>query len=56
MIAADFNSLSAEEQKHFYRCKECWEMVDRWQLDDVLFHEDHKERPDILDSGSERLN
>ena len=31
-------------------------MVDKRQLDDVLFHEDHKQRPDIPYSGWERLN
>jgi hypothetical protein len=30
-------------------------MVDRRQLDDVLFHEDHVHRPDILYSGSLRV-
>jgi hypothetical protein len=30
-------------------------MVDMRQLDDVLFHEDHKPRPDIQYDGSERL-
>jgi hypothetical protein len=30
-------------------------MVDRRQLDDVLFHEDHVHRPDFQYGGSERL-
>jgi hypothetical protein len=29
-------------------------MVDKRQLDDVLFHEDHKPRPDIPDSGPDK--
>ncbi len=46
------DSLSAEGKPHFYLCEECGEMVDKRQLDDVLFHEDHKPRPDIPYSGS----
>src|SRR5713226_5549630 len=45
--AADFNELSESEKRHFYKCTQCREMVDRRQLDDVLFHEDHIHRPDI---------
>jgi hypothetical protein len=46
MNAADFDELSDAEKTHFYRCSQCGEMVDRRQLDDVLFHEtDHKPRP-----------
>jgi hypothetical protein len=51
----DFNELSEEEKKHFYRCSRCGEMVDMRQLDDVLFHEDHVQRPDIQYGGSERI-
>ena len=47
MNTADFNELSELEKRHFYKCSECGEMVDRRKLDDVLFHEtDHKPRPD----------
>ena len=47
LSGADFNKLDDAEKKHFYRCKQCGEMVDKRQLDDVLFHEEHKPRPDI---------
>jgi len=47
MNAADFDDLSQEEKRHFYQCKQCGEMLDMRQLDDVLFHEDHVHRPDI---------
>jgi hypothetical protein len=44
------------EGKHFYKCATCGEMVDKRQLDQVLYHEtDHKPRPDIQYSGGERL-
>jgi hypothetical protein len=41
MNTADFNELEELEKRHFYTCKQCSEMVDMRQLDDVLFHEDH---------------
>jgi hypothetical protein len=47
MNAADFNELTEAEKRHFYKCQQCGEMVDKRQLDDVLFHEDHVHRPDI---------
>jgi hypothetical protein len=31
------------------------EMFDHRSLDEALFHHDHKQRPDILYSGSERV-
>jgi hypothetical protein len=53
---ADFNELSESEKRHFYKCAQCGEMVDRRQPDDVLFHEtDHKPRPDIQYGGSVRI-
>jgi hypothetical protein len=55
MNPADFNELSEAEKKHFYKCQQCAEMVDMRQLDDVLFHEDHVQRPDIQYGGSERI-
>lgn len=55
MNAADFDDLSDAEKENFYKCKQCGEMVDMRQLDDVLFHEDHVPRPDIPYGGSERL-
>jgi hypothetical protein len=51
----DFNELSEEEKKYFYRCSRCGEMVDMRQLDDVLFHEDHVQRPDIQYGGSREI-
>jgi hypothetical protein len=56
LSGADFNKLDDAEKKHFYRCKQCGEMVDKRQLDDVLFHEEHKPRPDIQYGGSQRLH
>jgi hypothetical protein len=47
MNSAEFEQLPEVEKEHFYKCKRCGEMVDKRQLDDVLFHEDHKPRPDI---------
>ena len=56
MNAADFRQLSEEEKRHFYKCQKCGQMVDKRQLDDVLFHEtDHMPRPDIQYGGSIRL-
>jgi len=55
MNRADFNQLSEAEKQHFYNCEQCGEMVDKRQLDDVLFHEDHVHRPDIQYGGSEQL-
>lgn len=55
MNRADFSELSESEKRHFYKCR-CGEMVDKRQLDDVLFHEtDHKPRPDIQYGGSVRI-
>jgi hypothetical protein len=56
MNEADFQELDEGERKHFYRCRKCGEMVDMRQLDNVFFHEDHMHRPDIPDSGWERLD
>jgi len=47
--------MSAEEKQRFYKCQKCGEMVDKRQLDDVLFCADHKPRPDIQYEGSQRL-
>jgi hypothetical protein len=55
MNTADFNELSESEKRHFYKCSRCGEMVDRRQLDEVLFHEDHFHRPDIPYGGSVRI-
>jgi hypothetical protein len=57
MNTADFNELRDSEKRHFYGCTQCGEMVDRRQLDDVLFHEtNHKPRPDIQYGGSQSLS
>src|SRR6266700_320025 len=53
MNAADFDELSKAEKQHLYQCSRCGEMVDKRQLDDVLFHEDHVHRPDIQYGGSQ---
>jgi hypothetical protein len=46
-MPADFGELSGAEKEDFYKCKQCGEMVNKRQFDDVLFHEDPKPRPDI---------
>jgi hypothetical protein len=51
----EYEKLSKEKQRHFYQCRGCGEMADMRQLNDVVFHEDHKQRPDIQYSGGERL-
>jgi hypothetical protein len=56
MNKSDYDQLNAEEKQHFYQCQQCGEMADMRQLDDVLFHEDHKPRPDIHYEGSKRLS
>src|SRR5919198_1476998 len=56
MDRAEFDKLDEVEKRHFYQCKECGEMVDKRQLDDVIFHEDHLHRPDIQYSGWKRLH
>jgi hypothetical protein len=44
--------LPPEEKEHFAMC----EIFDRRSLDEVLFHTDHKHRPDIQYSGCEKLD
>ncbi len=56
MNNADFQQLPNSEKEHFYKCRHCGEMVDKRQLDEVLFHADHKPRPDIQYGGSKRLH
>jgi uncharacterized membrane protein YkvA (DUF1232 family) len=54
-VASQINEWSESEKRHFYKCR-CEEMVDKRQLDDVLFHEtDHKPRPDNQYGGSVRI-
>jgi hypothetical protein len=56
MNKSDFDNLSEDEKRHFYECVRCGEMVDKRQLDEVLFHATgHKPRPDIQYSGSKRI-
>ena len=55
MTKSDYDQLSLYHKQHFYQCQQCGEMVDMRQLDDVLFHEDHKPRPDIQYDGSKRI-
>jgi hypothetical protein len=47
MNRAEFDELDEPEKRHFYACKQCGELVDKRQLNDVTFHEDHVHRPDI---------
>jgi hypothetical protein len=53
---AEYEKLPSEEKEHFAKCRECGEIFDRRSLDEVLFHTDHKHRPDIQYSGSEKLD
>jgi hypothetical protein len=55
MNDADFRKLEDAEKEPFYKCQQCGEMVDMRQWDDMLFHEDHVQRPDIQYGGSKRL-
>ncbi len=57
MTLDEFESLPPEEQERFETCSECGEIFDRRSLDEVLLHDtDHKDRPDIQYTGSERLH
>jgi hypothetical protein len=55
MVNRDYSKNDNQEKDHFYKCKQCAEWVDKRQLDEVLYHEDHVHRPDIQYGGSERL-
>ena len=56
MNTADFDELSESEKRHFHKCRG-GEVVDKRQLDDVLFHAtDNKPRPDIQYGGSVRID
>jgi hypothetical protein len=55
MKKSEYEKLSPEEQKHFMECPECGEMFDRRSLDEVVFHQDRKQRPDFQYSKSERV-
>jgi hypothetical protein len=56
MTLDEYEKLSPEEKEHFAMCTKCCEIFDRRSLDEVLFHTDHKHRPDIQYSGSEKLH
>jgi hypothetical protein len=57
MTADEYDKLLPAEKEHFLQCRECEEWFDRRSLDEVLFHfVDHKHRPDIQYSGSEKLH
>jgi hypothetical protein len=50
-----YNEAAPEDREHFMKCEECGEMFDMRQLDEVFYHAfDHKQRPDIPYTGSER--
>jgi hypothetical protein len=56
MTADEYEKLLTEEKEHFAACTECGEIFDRRSLNEVLFHTDHKHRPDIQYSGWEKLH
>jgi hypothetical protein len=47
MTTENFMALSLGEEIHYYECWVCGQMVDKRQLDDVLFHETHQQCADI---------
>jgi hypothetical protein len=51
----DFNELSEAEKKHFYECKQCGEIVDMRQLDDVIFHKITSSGQTFRNGGSKHL-
>jgi hypothetical protein len=42
----EYDKLPPEEKEHFAKCTECGAIFDRRSLDEVLFHTEHKPRPD----------
>jgi hypothetical protein len=56
MTIEEYEQLPPEEKEHFAMCAKCCEIFDRRSLDEVMFHTDHKHRPDIQYSGSEKLH
>jgi hypothetical protein len=56
MTLDEYEKLSPEEKEHFATCSAGGEIFDRRSLDEVLFHSDHKQRPDIQYSGWEKLD
>jgi hypothetical protein len=55
MTRDEYEKIPPEEKGHFAKCAKCGEMFDRRSLDEVLFHTEHKHRPDIPYSGSVKL-
>jgi hypothetical protein len=57
MTLAEYEELPPEEKQHFAECSTCGEIFDRRSLDEGMFHRtDHKHRPDIQYSGSQKLD
>jgi hypothetical protein len=57
MTFDEYEKLLPEEKEHYAECSEFGASFDRRSLDEVLFHHtDHKHRPDIQYSGSEKLH
>jgi hypothetical protein len=56
MTIDEYEKLPPEQKEHCAKCAKCGEIFDRRSLDEVLFHTDHKHRPDIQYSGSEKLD
>ena len=56
MTLDEYEQLPREKKEHFAKCSKCGEIFDRRNLDEVLFHTDHKHHPDIQYSGSEKLH
>ena len=57
VTADEYEKPPPEEKEHFGTCSECGAIFDRRSLDEVLFyHTDHKHRPDIQYSSSEKLD
>jgi len=55
MSKSDYDQLSRRREATLYQCQPCGKRADMRQLDDVLFHEDHKPRPDIQYDGAKRI-
>jgi hypothetical protein len=57
MTTEEYEELSPAEKEHFMKCPDCGELFDRRSLDEVVFHRDHKHRPDIPYLGTgERIS
>ena len=49
-----FEDLPAEEQRYFYRCPACGEMVDNRDLDAIVIHHAHVLHPNRFDFAQSR--